>query len=306
VTSDRTQEDNLKKRAAARWSLISNAVLVLLKLTVGIISGSVGVLAEVVNSSADLVGAGVVYFAVRVSDEPPDQSHAYGHGKIENLSGIATATLILAGGCFAATKACWQLFHGAPLTSLGPAMGVMAFSAVVNVIVSRRLLKVGHETESPALISDGFHLQTDILTSVGVFFGLLLVKLTHHQAWDAVVALAVSVMILRMGFHLAGDAIRTLADESLSLAEEQKLEDVLRANPAVLGFHKLRTRRSGSHRHADVHVQIDDRLSFVAAHRITEDLEQELRDALPNLHPIIHMEPYEDERAHQIAENGKG
>jgi len=298
-------EDNLKKRTAARWSLTSNSVLVLLKLIVGIMSGSAGVLAELVNSSADLVGAGVVYFAVRISDEPPDQSHAYGHGKIENLSGIATAALILVGGFFAATKAFYQLIHGAPLRSLGPAMGVMAFSAILNVVVSRRLLKIGRETESPALISDGFHLQTDILTSVGVLVGLLVVKITHQQIWDAVVALGVSAMVLRMGFHLAGDAIRTLADESLSLAEEQKLVDVLRSNPAVLGFHKLRTRRSGSHRHADVHVQIDDRLSFVAAHQITEELEQELRDALPNLHPIIHMEPYEDEQAHQRAEQGK-
>ena len=305
MTIDRSQEDNLKKRSAAQWSVISNSVLVVLKLTVGVMSGSVGVLAEIVNSSADLVGAGVVYFAVRFSDEPPDHSHAYGHGKIENLSGIATATLILAGGCFAGAKAVWELIHGSPLVSLGPAMGVMAYSAAQNYVVSRRLLKIGRETESPALISDGAHLQADILTSAGVFGGLLLVKLTHHQMWDGLVALGVSAMIVRMGFHLAGDAIRTLADESLSLAEEQKLADVLQANPAVLGFHKLRTRRSGSHRHADVHVQIDDRLSFVAAHRITEDLEQELRDALPNLHPIIHMEPYEDEEAHQQAERRK-
>ena len=277
-------EDNLKKRNAARWSLTSNAILVLLKLIVSVISGSVGVLAELVNSSADLVGAAVVYFAVRVSDEPPDQSHAYGHGKIENLSGIATAALILMGGCFAASKAVWEFFHGAPLTSLGPAMGVMAFSAILNVFVSRRLLTVGRETESPALISDGFHLQTDILTSVGVFTGLLLTKITHHhQIWDAVVALFVSLMILRMGFHLAGDAIRTLADEALPIGRRTKTG---RRPPG-----KSCRSRLPQTTHAKVRLPPSRRTSTSKSttaypsslpHQITEELEQELRDALPN------------------------
>jgi cation diffusion facilitator family transporter len=179
------------------------------------------------------------------------------------------------------------------------AMAVMAASALLNVFVSRRLRQVGEETDSPALVADGRHLQTDVLTSLGVLLGLALARATGHPWWDPVAALCVCLLILRVGYGLAVEALRTLSDAALPRSEERTLEDVLTAHPAVLGFHKLRSRKSGSHRHVDVHVQIADTHSFVEAHRLTEELEDQLRDALPNLHPIIHIEPFEDEAAYQ-------
>lgn len=293
-----------RKRAAACWSLLSNSALLTLKVGAGIVSGSVGVLAEAVNSAADLVGAMVAFFSVRVSDEPPDALHAYGHGKIENLSGIATAALILGGGGYAIGEAVRQLMRAAPLEDVGWAMGVMGVSAIVNVVVSRHLLTVGRETDSPALAADGHHLQTDVWTSLGVLAGLGLTRLTGSRVWDSVAALLVSLLILRVGFTLARDALRTLSDASLPDDEEKILAEALNAHPAVLGFHKLRTRKSGSHRHVDVHVQIADTHTFVEAHRLTEELEDQLRDVLPNLHPIIHIEPFEDEAQHQRDRHG--
>jgi cation diffusion facilitator family transporter len=295
-----------RKRDAARWSVTASAVLLGLKLVVGTITGSAGILAEAVNSAGDLFGAAVVFLSVRASDEPPDASHAYGHGKIENLSGAATSALILVGGGFALGAALRQLGHGGPMPDLRWGMGVMAGSAVVNAIVSRRLLRIGRETDSPALSADGHHLQTDVLTSLGVLLGLVLVRLTGRREWDSLAALVVSVIILRVGFGLARDAIGTLSDTALPPAEEQTLRHVLEAHPEVLGFHKLRTRKSGSHRHADVHVQVADTHTLVEAHRLTELLEDDLRAALPNLHPIIHIEPFEDEVRHQQDEAQTG
>ncbi len=293
-----------RKRDAARWSLASNATLLGLKIVVGALTGSAGILAEAVNSAADLFGSVVAFLSIRVSDEPPDRVHAYGHGKIENLSGAATAALILVGGVFAIGEAVRHLLHSGPLPGLGWGIAVMAASAVLNVVVSRHLLRVGRETDSPALVADGHHLQTDVLTSLGVLIGLILVRQTGLTWWDSVAALGVSALILRVGFGLAADAMGTLADTALPPEEEQTLTRVLEAHPKVLSFHKLRTRKSGSHRHVDVHVQIADTHTFVEAHRLTEDLEDNLRAALPNLHPIIHIEPYEDEAQHQRERHG--
>ena len=294
-----------RKRDAARWSLASNATLLGLKVVVGAATGSAGILAEAVNSAADLFGSAVAFLSVRASDEPPDRFHAYGHGKIENLSGAATASLILVGGVFAIGEALRHLWHSEPLPGLGWGIAVMAVSAAVNLVVSRHLVQVGRETDSPAITADGHHLQTDVLTSLGVLIGLVLVRETGLRWWDSVAALAVSLLILRVGFRLAREAVLTLSDTALPPDEEAALTRVLTARPEVLDFHKLRTRKSGSHRHVDVHVQIADTHTFVEAHRLTEDLEDELRAALPNLHPIIHIEPYEDEAQHQRERHGK-
>jgi len=288
-----------RKREAARWSLAASGTLLGLKIVVGAVTGSAGILAEAVNSAADLVGSALAMLSVRASDEPPDHSHAYGHGKIENLSGAATAALILVGGVFAIGEAVRHLLHPDPLPGLGWGIGVMGASAAVNFVVSRRLLKVGRETDSPALAADGHHLQTDVVTSLGVLLGLILVHVTGNLWWDSAAALGVSFLILRIGFGLAAEAVLTLSDAALPPDEERALMAILTAHPQVRGFHKLRTRKSGSHRHVDVHVQIADTHTFVEAHRLTEELEDRLRLALPNLHPIIHIEPYEDEALHQ-------
>lgn len=298
------QQQVRRKRGAARLSLASNSGLLAVKVVVGVLSGSVGILAEVVNSAADLIGSAVAYFSVRASDEPPDQTHAYGHGKIENLSGALTAALVVGGGVYAVREAVLHLLSHTPPTSLGWAMGAMLVSAVVNTLVSRHLLRVGRETDSPALAADGHHLRTDVMTSLGVLLGLVLVRMTRQPWWDSVAALFVSALILRVGFDLAREALRTLADAALPPSEEKALETALWAHPAVLGFHKLRTRKSGAHRHVDVHVQIADTHSFVDAHRVTEEIEDNLREALPNLHPIIHIEPFDEEEAHQRDHHG--
>lgn len=294
-----TPQQIRRKREAARWSLAASGMLLVLKLGVGAVTGSAGIFAEAVNSAADLLGSAVAFLSIRASDEPPDAAHAYGHGKIENLSGAATAALILVGGVFAIGNAVRQLLHGAALPALGWGVAVMAASALVNFLVSRHLLQIGTETDSPALVADGHHLRTDVITSLGVLLGLILVEETGRAWWDAAAALGVSLLILRVGYGLAREAVRTLADMALPAEEEQALIRVLEADPDVLSWHKLRTRKSGSHRHADVHIQIADTHTFVEAHRLTEALEDALRVALPNLHPIIHTEPYEDEALHQ-------
>jgi cation diffusion facilitator family transporter len=299
----RTQAEEARrvalKQRASHWALYSNGILLALKVIVGAITGSVAVFAEIVNSAADLAGALIVFMSVKRSDEPPDETHAYGHGKIENLSGVITATLILTGGFFAIVESVSRLIRPEPLVAIDWAVGVMLFSAIVNAFVSTRLLKVGTETESPALIADAHHLRTDVLTSFGVLVGLLLIKLTHFHYWDSIAALGVSTLILNVGYTVGRDSLYMLVDRALPPEEVKILEDVLRSHPEVKGFHRLRTRKAGSQRHADVHVLLDDNCTLIEAHRFSEELEDEMRAALPNLDAMVHPEPFEEETAHQ-------
>jgi cation diffusion facilitator family transporter len=294
-----------QKKAAAQWSICSNSILIVLKLAVAALTGTVSVFAEAVHSFGDFLGAIVAMVAIRVSDAPPDQSHAYGHGKYENLSGVVTALLMFIAGSFAVADSVKHLFTHEKPTTFAPGLCVMALSAAANTVVSLHLLKVGKETDSPALIAEGKHRRVDILTSSSVFVSLLIVKFTGLTWIDPAAALMVSGMIFVTAYKLAGDAVGTLSDKSLPIEEEKALRDALDSEPRVLSYHNLRTRKSGSHRHVDVHVLISDSNSFVQAHEFTEELQEKLRHALPNVHPIIHIEPYEAEAQHQRKEHGR-
>jgi cation diffusion facilitator family transporter len=294
------------KERAARWSVASNTLLVVLKLIVGFWTGSVSVLSEALHSATDLLAAGITFLSVRVSDLPPDEEHPYGHGKIENLSGMAEALLIFFAAAYIVYEAVRKLRvpgEAHPLIA-DVGMAVMGLSVVVNIVMSRYLFRVADETDSQALHADAEHLRTDVLTSFGVFVGLLLVRLTG-QAWlDPAAALCVALVIIFVAFSLIHKAYHLLIDTRLPPGEEARIRDLLEADPRVLGYHKLRTRKSGSHRHADVHVQIDDDYTLVAAHDISEELEDRIREALPSTNINIHIEPYRAELRHQHEAHG--
>jgi len=294
-----------RKTAAAALSVLSNLLLVALKSIVGIAFGSVSVLSEAIHSATDLLAAGIAYLSVRASDTPPDADHPYGHGKIESISGLAEALLIYLAGGFIIYEALHKLIaHGRSAQEVEPGLAVMAFSAVVTAMLSSHLFHVARATDSLALEADARHLRTDVLTSCGVFVGLLLVRLTGRAWFDPATALLVALLILSTAFKLTRDALQPLLDASLPAEEELAIHQVLDADARVLGYHKLRTRKSGSQRHADVHVQIDDDCTLVQAHDLTEELEDKIRDALPGININIHIEPYYAEMRHQREAHG--
>jgi cation diffusion facilitator family transporter len=297
-----TTGSSVQKRQTARLSVISNAALTVLKLIVVSMSGSISVLAETVNSVSDLFGSAVAYGAVRAADSPPDRTHEYGHGKFENLSGMVIGIFILGGGAFALAGAIQHLVLRQTVRQTTAAIAVMAVSAGINLLVSRRLVAVGRKLDSPALLADGKHLRTDVITSCTALASLVLTHFTGQYWIDPLAAIGITVLIFYIAIQIMRDAIMTLLDASLPEKEEQMLRDALDSDSRVLGYHKLRTRKSGSQRHVDVHVQIDDSHTFVEAHDFTEQLEEKLRATLPNVHPIIHTEPFEAEARHQEAE----
>jgi cation diffusion facilitator family transporter len=281
-----------KKTRAARLPVISNASFILLKLLVWMLTGSMSVLAETFHSAADLVGSVLSYLSVRMADTPPDEEHAYGHGKFENLASMAIAIIIVSAACLIIGESAQRLIHIQAVRSPIYALIVMAIATLVNICISNYLLKVGKETDSPALCADGHHLQTDVVTSTGVFIGILLVTVTHKNWIDAATAIIVATLIFRVGFRIAKEALFTLTDIALPQEEIDIINAALSSDKRILAHHKLRTRKAGSHRHVDVHILIDDNLSFVDAHNLCEEIEDMLRNTLPNLHPIIHAEPF--------------
>ncbi len=286
------------KVRAARLSVVSNVVLVALKLVVGIWTGSVSILSEAVHSASDLVAALIAFFAVRMSDAPPDPEHPYGHGKVESISGAVEALLIFGAGVYIVIEASRALVGREPPRDLGWGIAVMLVTAGMNALLTAHLFRVARKTDSIALKADAQHLRVDIWTSLGVVVGLAAVKLTGNALLDPLVALAVAAMVFRMAWRLTVEALHPLIDAMLPASELQAVEDVLNAEKRVLSFHKLRTRKAGSQRHVDVHIQVDDDMSLRDAHQLTEELEDRLREALPNVEAMIHTEPYEEERRH--------
>ena len=299
------QTSAARKQKAALLSILSNGAQVVGKLVVGTMSGSVAVVSEAVHSATDLVASVIAYLSVQASDTPPDEDHPFGHGKIESISSLAEAVLIFAAGLYVIYEAVLKLNanHPAP-ANVKIAIGVMGFSALSNFFLARHLRRVGLETDSQALVADAHHLNTDVLTSVGVFTGLILTHFTRLPWLDPVTGLVVAGLILRAGYLLCRDSILPLMDTRLPVSEEDLIRQVLNDEPRVLGYHKLRTRKSGSQRHVDIHVQIDDECTLVEAHDFTEELEDMIRKVLPALFINIHIEPYQAEMRHQLEAHG--
>jgi cation diffusion facilitator family transporter len=293
---------NQQQQAAARLSLASNIFLVVVKVIAGFASGSISVLAEGVQSSMDVIASALILVTVRVAAAPPDRSHPYGHGKFENIASLAQLALILSTAGYLLYEA-WMRWQHPVTPHLGWGAAAMLTALVVNTVVSGRLLRVARETVSPALHAEALHLRGDLLSCLGVLIGLVAVKLTNQPRLDPLIAAVMTLVMVVAALRLLRDALRPLVDERLPADEEAKIVAVLEADERVLGYHRLRTRSAGVHRLMDIHILLDDHLTFSAAHAISEEVEDAVRQALPNADVIVHAEPFHEETQHQMEEH---
>ena len=207
--------DARSNRSAALLSIVSNTTLTLVKLVLGLITGSVAVLSEAAHSASDLAASAIAFFAVRAAARPADHDHQYGHEKAENLAAAVEGLLVLAAGVLVAVEAVRRLVMGGePVVHLELAIAVMFGSALVNVIVGRRLHRVARRTGSPAIEGDALHLSADVWTSAGTGAGLVLVLVTGWEPLDSIVALAVAAYVTWMGAALTHRAARELTDHT--------------------------------------------------------------------------------------------
>lgn len=278
------------KVSIARLSIFSNSLLIIMKLVVGFISGSVSIISEAIHSSMDLIAALIAFFSVKVSDYPPDTRHPYGHGKVENISGVIEALLILVAAIWIIVEAIKKLTGEiTELDSIWIGTLVMLVSGGVNLIVSKKLYKVARATNSVALEADALHLKTDVYTSFGVAIGLGLIILTGIKWFDPIIAMLVALFIIRESVVLLSKAFWPLIDSAWGDDEIEDLEKKL--NIMNVNYHDLRTRRAGNYRFIDIHVEIPETESVGTAHQYCDMIEDELKTVYENLTVTIHVEP---------------
>jgi cation diffusion facilitator family transporter len=291
----------MKVRSAA-LSIVSNSTLILLKVIAGTVTGSIAILTEAIHSSIDLVASAVAYVSVRKADEPADESHRYGHEKIENLAAAIEGVLILVGSSVIAFEAIRRLIRGGHVSSIPLGLGVVGFSVLANLIVSAVIARNAWQTGSAALEGDAAHLRTDAFTSGAVLIGLVLVKITGSDWIDPAVALAVAASIVVTAVRLLTRSGRVLVDESLPGAEVAEIRRAIECfGPrGVVGYHELRTRRAGARRYVDLHVQFRAGTSLEDAHRTAHELQQEIAYRLAGADVLIHLEPEDRVRPGEV------
>lgn len=284
-----------EKVSAAKLSVASNSLLVALKLTVGLLMGSVGVISEAIHSGVDLIAALLATYSVRMSSRPADASHRYGHGKFENLSGMLEGALIIVAAVIVLYEASRRLFEGSEVELLWYGMAVMAVSAIVNTFVSRRLMRVARRTGSLALEADAYHLMTDVWTSVGVFVALLLIYFTGIHEIDSIIAVFVAAMIVRAGYDITSRSTKDLLDVALPEEEMRAIEVVMVEHEEMfVDFHRLRARSTGTERQIDLHLTVPRSLSVKESHDLCEHLEREIKEKIPNCVIVMHIEPCDE------------
>jgi cation diffusion facilitator family transporter len=284
-----------RKERAAALSILSNLLLIALKVVAGAITGSIAIITEAAHSAIDLVASMIAFFSVRKADEPADESHPYGHQKVENLAAAIEGMLILVGAGVIIFESIRRLAEGADVHTLGVGMAVLGFSAVANLGVSTYLYRQARITDSAALEGDAAHLRTDAATSVGVLVGLGLVEVTGWTSLDAIAALVVAVAIVVAGVRIITRSSRVLVDEALPAEELDAVREAIARHgaPEIVGFHKLRARRAGSRRDVDLHVQFRHGTSLRRAHEISHELQGAIAGRLRGAQVLIHLEPEE-------------
>ena len=275
-----------QKTSVALLSVVSNSILVILKLVTGLLTGSVSVLSEAVHSSMDLIASVIAFFAVRISARRPDAEHPFGHGKVEDISALAEALLIVIAAVWIVVEAISKIISPQPLETLDWGIAVMLLSVVANIIVSHLLFKVGKKADSPALIADAWHLRTDVWTSAGVLAGLSIIWVGArlwpevNLSWiDPVAAMMVAMLILRAAITLTMGATKDLIDTSPPAHELYWLSGYLESwYPTVRSIHRIRTRKSGAARFIDLHIVVDPAMTVSDSHAITEKMTAAVRE----------------------------
>ena len=277
-------------------SILSNTALIIFKVIAGILSGSVSIVSEAIHSGMDLIASMVAFLAVRESAKPADKDHPYGHGKIENISGIVEGLLIFVAAGMIIFKAVKKISEPAEIEQANIAIAVMLISAMINFFVSRKLYKVSQEEDSMALEADALHLKTDVYTSLGVGAGILLMKLTGLFILDSIVAILVALLIIKEAWELSKNAFDYLMDVRLSDEEEANIEKVIGEHShQFIDYHKLKTRKSGNMKHIDFHITVDPQLTVKETHDIIGYMKKDMNEKFKNTRVNIHIDPYKEE-----------
>jgi cation diffusion facilitator family transporter len=286
------------------WLSIAAAIVTIgLKGFAYLLTGSVGLLSDAVESLVNLVAAIMALAMLIVAARPADKEHQYGHSKAEYFASGVEGILIFFAAVSIGVAAVHRILDPRPLEQAGIGLAVAVVASAVNLIVARILLHVGRKSDSITLEADARHLMTDVWTSVAVIGGVGAVAITDWQVLDPVVALAVAVNIVRTGFQLMRRSVAGLMDAALPPDEYEKLLTVLnKYKEQGIQFHAIRTRQAAGRRFVSIHVLVPGRWTTHKGHHVVEDIETDIRTALSGAIVFTHLEPVDDPLSFQDIE----
>jgi cation diffusion facilitator family transporter len=293
MTEQRTKRAILaSKENAAKLGILSVTSLIVMKVVAGILTGSIGIIADAVHSVIDLTGSVVGLIGIRISGKPPDKSHAFGHGKAEDIAGAVIAGLIFVAAAAIVSEAARRLVVGGTVELVAVGIYVTAAAVVVNVAISWYVSRAARSTESVALKAVARDMLADVLSSCAVLTGLILVRLTGRNIFDPIVSLLVAALIARTAYLTMKEAFGGLMDTRLPEDEEETIRScIMEHSSQVVGFHRLRTRKVGNQRYIELHLVMPKDASVDAAHKVCDHLEEDMRTRLRDASISIHIEP---------------
>ena len=280
-----------RRERVARNGLIVRVGLLIVKAIAAFFTGSIGILADAVHGIVDVSGAVIGYIGVRVAGKPPDEEHHFGHSRAEDIAGASIAALIFLAAGIVAYEAADRLGGEAPVRMVEAGIAATAAVVLIKLFTSRYLLRQAHKLNSVAIEAMGKDFQADVLSSGAVLIGLVLVRATGEPAVDPIVAIVVVGLIVQAAYTTMRKTISNLMDRRLPPQEERAIRDVLDNRDDIQDYHALRTRKAGDQRYVQLHIVVGRKRTVEDAHNVAEELEQSIREALPETAVTIHIEP---------------
>ena len=301
---------NSKMSPQKRATLVSSSVatvLVVVKLIIGVASGSVAVLASAIDSLLDTLVSIFNFFAIKKSEENPDEVYQYGKGKIQAIAAVIEGTVITISGIYIIYKAFEKLNSGSVTTLLTPSILVMIFSIIVTYLLVNYLLKVAKETDNLVIKADALHYQTDLWSNAAVLVALGLVYATGIDAIDAVFGLGIGLYIIYSAYEIIQEGVEILLDRALEGEMVASIGEIISKHPEVTSYHWLKTRTDGSTNYVEFHMVLRPNMLLLEAHRIADEVEDQIFLLNKKKKWIItpHFDPYDDEHMNDAMLNGK-
>jgi cation diffusion facilitator family transporter len=286
------------KIGATRLLICIVVGLIILKVTVSWFTGSISIIAQATDSLLDLMAGIITFSAIRMASKPADEEHPYGHGKIESIAGIAQGTLIFVAGVIIIYSSVQRIINHTGIQRVDSGIGVMIVSIVISILLSRHLSRVARETDSTALEANARNIAADVYSALAVLVGLVIVRLTNLIIIDSAIAIGVALYILKIAIDTTRKSVSELIDSKLPPAKEEAIKNcLLNYTENIVGFHKLRTRKSGSQHYVDMHLVMAKETSVEQAHQICDDIESEMCTLFNDASITIHIEPCNGECA---------
>jgi ferrous-iron efflux pump FieF len=282
-------------KLATNWSVATAAVLIVVKLVAWIETGAVSLLASLIDSLMDAAASVMNLIAVRYALRPADDEHRFGHGKAESLAALAQAAFITGSALLLTFEAVDRLIHPRDLTNPAAGLWVMVFATAATLLLLGVQRYVVRQTGSLAIRADSLHYLTDLLTNLVTIAAIALVMAGFGRA-DALLALAIAAYILYSAGGIGLQAVHDLMDRELPDDLQRRIVQVALEHPEVRGVHELRTRQSGPTRFIDLHLELNGRMSLAEAHRISDQVDNAIRSAVPGADVMIHQDPWDDSR----------